>query len=83
MNIGRRGSRHLQGVGVAAAAGITVEEVAGAPDAADAAGLAVELLLLQVIVEEAALEAGVCAKVAAAPRTHRRHRLPQIAQRAH
>ena len=44
-----------------------MEEVGGAADTADAAGLAVELLLVQVVIKEAALEAGVGAELAAAP----------------
>ena len=53
---------HLQGSGVAAAASIAVEKVLPSPHTADAAGLAVKLLLRQVIIKEAALHAGVGTK---------------------
>ena len=53
-----------------------------AAHAADAAGRAVELLLGGVVVEEAALQAGVGAKDHAAAEAGRAHWLPQLAQRA-
>lgn len=77
------GGRHLQRVGIATATGVAVEEVGCATNAANPAGLAVELLLFQVIVEETALEAGVGAKLDAASSTCSRHRLPQVAQCTH
>jgi len=59
-----------------------VEEVGAAADAADAARVAVELLLAQVVVEEAAAQACVRAEADAAGRARRADRLPQPAQRA-
>ena len=47
----------VQVVGVAAAAGVAVEEVVAAPNAADAALVAVELRAREVVVEELALHA--------------------------
>ena len=77
-----QGELHLQRCGVAAAAGVAVEEVAHATHAADAAGRAVELLLGGVVLEEAALEAGVGPKLHTAADAGLSDGLPQIAQRA-
>lgn len=73
---------YLQRGGVAAAAGGAVEEVGAAAHAADAARVAVELLLAQVVVEEAAAQARVRAERCAAAQARRPHVLPQPAQRA-
>jgi hypothetical protein len=60
-----------------------VEEVVRSTNAADAAGLAVELLLFHVVVKEAALQAGVCAKVNPAAAAGGSDRLPEPAECAH
>jgi hypothetical protein len=54
------GAAHLQLPGVAAAAGVAVEELFAAADSADAARAAVELLLLRLIVKKRALQTHVC-----------------------
>ena len=73
---------HLQRGGVATAAGGAVEEVGAAADAADAACVAVKLLLVQVVVEKAAAQARICAERRAAALARRPRVLPQPAQRA-
>lgn len=60
-----------------------MEEVVDAAHAADAAGRAVELLLGGVVLEEAALEAGVCPEGHPAANAGQPYWLPQLAQRAH
>lgn len=76
-------SSHLQGGGVAAAAGVAVEEVVNATHSADPAGRAVKLLLGGVVLKEAALEAAVGPERHPAANAGQPHRLPQLAQRAH
>ncbi len=72
--------QHLQGGGIAAAAGAAVEEVVHAAHAADAACRTVELLLGGVVLKEAALEACVCPKGHPAANAGRADRLAQRAQ---
>ena len=73
---------HLQGGGIAAATGVAVEEVIHPAYAADAAGRTMELLLGDIILEEAALEAGVCPEGHPTANAGRADRLAQRAQRA-
>ena len=59
-----------------------MEEVGAAAHAADAARVAVELLLAQIVVEEAAAQARVRAERHTAPRARQPGGLPLAAQRA-
>lgn len=72
-----------QGRAVAAVARAAVEEVGPAADSADAAVVAVELLLAGVVVEEVALHAAVAAKADGACAAHLGHRLPRVAEGTH
>ncbi len=71
---------YLQRRGIAAAASVAVKEVLHSAHSADATGGAVELLLGGVILEKAAFQACVSAKLNPAPDTVPAHRLLNITE---
>ena len=73
---------YLQRRGIAAAASVAVKEVLHSAHSADATGGAVELLLGGVILEKAAFQACVGAKLNPAPDAVPAHRLLNITESA-